>query len=186
MNRESALRVGLRGWLTLLLLAWSPALAQEATIDREGPLELDVSRLGPALGTPLSGAELDEATDAIASKMRCPVCQGMAISASPSPMAVAMSEQVRELLSLGYSSEQVWAYFEGSYGEFVRLEPKREGLNWLVWLVPPIALVLGALAVLALQRARTARDDESQEDPEDPREPELERFLQEVRDATRQ
>lgn len=144
-------------------------------------VELDVARLGAPEGQPLDGEALDRASDAIASKMRCPVCQGMAISASPSPMAVAMSEQVRELLSLGYSSEQVWGYFEGSYGEFVRLEPKPEGLNWLVWLVPPIALVAGALGLLALQRSRRATEPTA-EAPVDER---LDDFLQQVRDATR-
>ena len=170
----------------LLLSCCAAVFAQVSDVSRsEIPngdrlVELDVARLGAPEGEPLTGEALDRASDAISSKMRCPVCQGMAISASPSPMAVAMSEQVRELLSLGYSSEQVWGYFEGSYGEFVRLEPKPEGLNWLVWLVPPFALVGGALALIAMQRSRaTAAAVEA------PAEEGLDDFLQQVRDATR-
>ena len=47
-----------------------------------------------------------------------------------------MSAQVRELLAAGYDEEQILAYFERSYGEFVRLEPPLRGVNWLVWLAP--------------------------------------------------
>ena len=43
---------------------------------------------------------------------------------------------MRELLAAGYDQEQILAYFERSYGEFVRLEPPLRGVNWLVWLAP--------------------------------------------------
>lgn len=62
-------------------------------------------------------------------------------------MATKMKARVRELLAAGYDEEQVLAYFERSYGEFVRLEPARRGINWLVWIAPPLAL-LGGLALV--------------------------------------
>jgi len=180
-NLNGALGRGLCVAAALTVLLAGYLAAQAVNMDREGVIELDTSRLGPKLGEPLEGEALEEATARVATKMRCPVCQGMPISASPSAMAVAMKEQVRELLSLGYTEDQVWNYFEGSYGEFVRLEPKREGLNWLVWLVPPIAIVLGALLVVVFQRSQTkdvaAADPSSQE--------QLGRLLDQVRKETR-
>ena len=47
---------------------------------------------------------------------------------------------MKELLAQGYDQEQILAYFENSYGEFVRLEPPLRGVNWLVWLGPLLAL----------------------------------------------
>ncbi len=173
------LRRGALPLLLLLLLVAAPPNAQSQNTD--GVVDIDISRLGRPLGEALQGEALDQATLRIADVMRCPVCQGMSIEASPSPMAVAMKEQVRELLSMGYTAEQVWGYFEGSYGEFVRLEPKREGLNWLVWLVPPAGILLGALLVVAFQRSQRGAEAEAPAQPSEP----LDRFLEEVRRETK-
>ena len=115
----------------LLLLAPGTAAAQD----------------GPPLGPPLSGAALDQATEDVASLMRCPVCQGLSVADSPASSAVDLKAEVRRQLALGYTRDQVIASFERSYGEFIRLEPKAEGFNWLVWLAPMLALGAGALVI---------------------------------------
>jgi len=99
------------------------------------------------LGPPLSGAALDRATEEVSSLMRCPVCQGLSVADSPASSAVDLKAEVRRQLALGYSKDQVIASFERSYGEFIRLEPKAEGFNWLVWLAPGLALAAGALVI---------------------------------------
>lgn len=90
---------------------------------------------------------------AIDNKLRCPVCQGVSIADSPSSMATKMREQVRSLVAAGYTDEQVLAYFERSYGEFVRLEPPLRGLNWVLWSMPVIVLLLGGLGLFVRSRA---------------------------------
>ena len=72
---------------------------------------------------------------------------------SPATMAVSMKAQVKELLAQGYDQEQILAYFENSYGEFVRLEPPLRGVNWLVWLGPVLALAAGGAFVVWTLRA---------------------------------
>jgi cytochrome c-type biogenesis protein CcmH len=102
---------------------------------------------GAPLGPPLSGAALERATEEVSSLMRCPVCQGLSVADSPASSAVDLKAEVRRQLALGYSRDQVIASFERSYGEFIRLEPKAEGFNWLVWLAPGLALAVGALVI---------------------------------------
>ena len=102
---------------------------------------------GPPLGPPLSGAALERATEEVSSLMRCPVCQGLSVADSPASSAVDLKAEVRRMLALGYTRDQVIAAFERSYGEFIRLEPKAEGFNWLVWLMPMLALAVGALVI---------------------------------------
>jgi len=68
-------------------------------------------------------------------------------------MAVNMKAQVREMLAAGYDQEQILAYFEHSYGEFVRLRPPLRGVNWLVWLAPVLGLVAGAVAIIRALRS---------------------------------
>ena len=52
--------------------------------------------LGAPQGRSLSGPELDQRTQEVASLLRCPVCQGMSVADSPSTVALDMKHQVRE------------------------------------------------------------------------------------------
>jgi cytochrome c-type biogenesis protein CcmH len=121
----------------------------------------DVSAVvGQPKSTPLSGSVLVARTEALANSIRCPVCQGSSVGDSPSEMARNMKQQVKELLSLGFDNEQIITYFEASYGEFIRLEPRKEGLNLLVWIAPIGALLLGIiLLVIRLKPGVVASDD---------------------------
>jgi cytochrome c-type biogenesis protein CcmH len=103
--------------------------------------------VGAPQGMPVAGEQLFVRTNEVGSLLRCPVCQGMSIADSPSEMAVNMKGQVRELLARGYTEEQILRYFELSYGQFVLLEPKFEGVTAWVWLLPAIALLLGAVVL---------------------------------------
>jgi len=103
--------------------------------------------VGPPQGKALVSPELDAKTQVIAGELRCPVCQGLAIADSPSEMALNMKRQVRELLSRGFTEEQILKYFEQSYGQFVLLKPKFEGVNSLVWILPLAVLAFGLLIV---------------------------------------
>jgi cytochrome c-type biogenesis protein CcmH len=55
---------------------------------------------------------------------------------------------VRELLSRGYTEEQILSYFEKSYGQFVLLKPKFQGVNALVWMLPVLVLLIGLVIVV--------------------------------------
>lgn len=123
-----------------------------ATVPAETVAQTDPTPIvGPPAGPPLSGTALVEATRVVASQLRCPVCQGLSVADSPSESAVAMKREVERLVAQGYSEEQCLLYFETSYGEFIRLEPKVEGLNLLVWVGPGVLLLAG-LGVIGWMR----------------------------------
>jgi cytochrome c-type biogenesis protein CcmH len=143
--------------------------------------------VGPPRGTALAGAALVARTQEVAGLLRCPVCQGLSVADSPATMAVNMKAQVKDLLALGYTEEQILAYFESSYGEFVRLEPPLRGVNWLVWLGPLLALALGGTIVaLALRKRRAPAAGEGAPPlpgPDTlPDDPELARYVRRVRE----
>jgi cytochrome c-type biogenesis protein CcmH len=110
--------------------------------------------VGPPQGQPLAGAALDAKTQEVASLLRCPVCQGMSVADSPSEMAVNMKHQVNDLLARGYTREQILDYFERSYGQFVLLKPKFQGVNTLVWVLPILAIAIGVVIVLRVINRR--------------------------------
>lgn len=131
--------------LLAVLLAFTTALgAQEVKVpDAE-------QFVGKPQGQPVSGAMLDQQTNETAGLLRCPVCQGMSVADSPSEMAVNMKHQVRELIARGYTQEQILRYFERSYGQFVLLKPKFQGVNTLVWILPLLALAVGIFAIFSM------------------------------------
>jgi cytochrome c-type biogenesis protein CcmH len=123
----------------------------------ENALDADVVAVlgSPAGVVPGSADAVGALVADIGSKLRCPVCQGVAISDSPAGMAVKMRGQVKDLVTKGYNEEQILTYFERSYGEFVRLEPPMRGLNLLVWLLPVVVLLAGAGLVIMKARRPT-------------------------------
>jgi cytochrome c-type biogenesis protein CcmH len=122
--------------------------------------------LGVPQGQPLSGPALDQKTQEVASLLRCPVCQGMSVADSPSTVAQDMKHQVREMLSKGYTQDQILGYFEESYGQFVLEKPK----NPLVWILPIVILLIGAIVVVTTAKKLSsappaAGDREAATDP---------------------
>lgn len=103
---------------------------------------------------------LEARTSALASKLRCPVCQGESIQDSPSELAQQMRAVVRERLRAGDTPDEVKAYFVSSYGEWILLEPRMTGLNILLYVLP-VLLVIGGLAIVVFLVRRWTRPGES-------------------------
>ena len=142
--------------------------------------------VGAPKGQPLAGDELTRTTQEIAATIRCPVCQGLSIADSPAEMAQNMKAQVRELLSRGYTRGQIESYFERSYGQFVLLAPKFQGVNSLVWTLPILALIFGIFVVFmkmrSLEKAPVAVPDNQQPTTDNP---ETDPYLARVRDLVK-
>jgi cytochrome c-type biogenesis protein CcmH len=109
--------------------------------------------VGAPKGQPLAGPPLEQRTQEVAALLRCPVCQGLSVADSPSEMAVNMKKQVRALLARGFTQEQILSYFEHSYGTFILLKPKMQGLVGLVWLFPMLALLIGIVVVVVKMKS---------------------------------
>lgn len=101
-------------------------------------------------GEPLADVQQEQRVQALATGLRCAVCQGVSIADSPSSVARAQLERIRELVDEGKSDEEVVGYFTARYGEWVLLEPEVKGVNLLVW-AGPFVLVLFGLFVIARQ-----------------------------------
>ena len=94
----------------------------------------------------------DEDVQAIASQLRCVVCQNLSVADSPSEMAHQMRDLIRERLAAGDRPDAVKAYFVQRYGEWVLLAPPARGLNLVLWLAPFGAVAGGLVLVLTLVR----------------------------------
>ena len=153
--------------LALLLAPWAASAQAPAPPPAAGPstappnhTPVDLTHVatvaGPPRARPLAGEAMEAEAKRIAAVLRCPVCQGLSVGDSPSPMATNMRQQIRELVAAGFDEDQILSYFEASYGEFVRLQPPLRGVNWLVWGAPVLGLLLGLAVVAWVFRSGTA------------------------------
>ncbi len=94
---------------------------------------------------PLAPA-LEARVQTLGKELRCAVCQGLSVSDSPSSMARAQLDKIRELVAEGKSDQEVRDYFVARYGEWVLLQPK-VAENPLVWLSPLLLLMGGAFVI---------------------------------------
>ena len=104
--------------------------------------QVDTGRTPIRLETAKDSA-IESVTTALASELRCPVCQGNSIQDSPSELAQEMRDVIRDQLRAGKSPEQVRAYFVDKYGEWILLQPKATGFNLVVYLVPLAVILIG-------------------------------------------
>lgn len=119
--------------------------------------------LAVALASGAGESEADR-VDRIASELRCPVCQGLAVSDSPSETARAMRDLVALRVHEGRTDEQIRDEFRASYGDWVVLDPPLAGWTGLVWLAP-VALVAGGAALAWRYARRAPGQSEAAPDP---------------------
>jgi cytochrome c-type biogenesis protein CcmH len=117
----------------------------------------------PVDTTPRTPADsvLEARTSAVASQLRCPVCQGLSIQDSPSDLSQSMRAVVREQLAQGKTPEQVKAYFVSKYGEWILLAPAVHGFNLLAYSVPLLVVLGGGAGIVIAVRRWTRPPIES-------------------------
>jgi cytochrome c-type biogenesis protein CcmH len=139
-----------RAALATALCVWMPASA---------PSQQPARVASPAAATtPAADSMLEARTRAVASELRCPVCQGLSIADSPSDLSTQMKDLVREQLRAGKTPDEVKRYFIDKYGEWILLAPKPSGANLLVYLLPVGAVIGGLVLVWSVVRRWTTSD----------------------------
>ncbi len=104
---------------------------------------------------------------AIASELRCLVCQNQTIADSHAELAVDLRKQVREMLLAGKSEQEIADYMTARYGDFVLYRPPFKALTALLWIGPAAMVVIGLGALFVVLRRRSRMDANAFE-PEEP------------------
>ncbi len=118
-------------------------------------------------------SELEKKIRTVATKLRCPVCQGESVYDSHADVAVEMKRLIGDKLKAGESTEEILTYFKDRYGNFVLMEPPAEGLHWVIWVFPIFMALLGGLFLIqnlksgAKELNDTKYDDFDQDDASD-------------------
>ncbi|WP_390914437.1 cytochrome c-type biogenesis protein CcmH [Pseudosulfitobacter sp. SM2401] len=129
------------------------------------------------LAAPLMAVEPDEILDdpvletrarEISKGLRCLVCQNESIDESHASLARDLRILVRERLVAGDSDTQTVDFIVERYGEYVLLQPRVTGANWLLWGAGPLMLLIagatGLVYIRGRARAVTPQDDRLSDD----------------------
>ena len=125
-------------WVVLLAGATGPVAAQEPT---------------PS----------DDEVNAIARGLYCPVCENVPLDVCPTQACEQWRATIREKLTLGWTEDEIKAYFVAQYGDRVLASPPARGFNWLVYVLPP--LVILAAGVFLWQTMRRWRVSAAEPEP---------------------
>ncbi|MEJ7846407.1 MAG: cytochrome c-type biogenesis CcmF C-terminal domain-containing protein, partial [Acidimicrobiales bacterium] len=85
--------------------------------------------------------------EALADRLRCPVCQGESVADSPSSTAAEMRGLIGDQVAAGRTDADILAFFETRYGAWIRLDAPFSGRTVALWLAPAAAFALGVAAV---------------------------------------
>ena len=102
-------------------------------------------------------AELEARYRALSSEFRCPKCLNVNLSGSDAPIAQDLRAAVyRLVVQEGRTDEQVRAFMQARYGDFVLYDPPVRPGTWLLWGGPALFVLLG-LGLIGY-RLRNQRD----------------------------
>ena len=134
-----------RGWSGVLLAALcllAIALSNPSTAKEAAPLAQD--------------EVTEKRLVAIASELRCLVCQNESLSGSNAELANDLRREIRTLIRDGKSDNEIMDFMVSRYGDFVRYRPPLKGSTVLLWFGPAL-LFVGALSALLLYLRRRNR-----------------------------
>ncbi|KAF0107742.1 MAG: cytochrome c-type bioproteinis protein CcmH [Anaerolineaceae bacterium] len=102
----------------------------------------------------------DDAVNAIARELFCPICQNTPLDVCPTEACRQWRELIRQMLAEGKSEAEIKQFFVDNYGARVLSAPPAEGINWLAYIVPPVMFLGGALLLFQAFRTwkRTAEE----------------------------
>ena len=166
-RREFVVRLvagGAAGALSTPMLArvlQAQGIQAPGVLDSSNLFPMDQSASRPVRLPPKPGSHVvvsaDE-RDALEHRIRCQcgctldvyTCRTTDFSCQVSP---AMHRDVMDLVSGGYTAQEIIDAFVGVYGERVLMAPRAAGFNLLGWTAPFVALGAGAVVVVALLKS---------------------------------
>lgn len=113
----------------------------------------------------LEDPALEQRARDLSKGLRCLVCRNENIDDSNAELARDLRLLVRERLVAGDTDEEVIDFVVERYGEYVLLNPRTGGSNWVLWGAGPVMLILAlGIGLTYLRRRSQAGEDALSED----------------------
>lgn len=90
---------------------------------------------------------------ALIAELRCPKCLNTNLAGSDAPIAQDLRRTVHRLITEeGMSDDEILAFLQARYGDFVLYDPPFRPDTWVLWLAPVLFLAAGALVLWRMLR----------------------------------
>jgi cytochrome c-type biogenesis protein CcmH len=123
---------------------------------------------GPLATVPPLTEDQEGRAQKLEGRLKCPVCRTQSVRESTSFMALEMRAKIRELIRQGRSDDEVLAFFADRYGDYILLEPRKEGFGLAAYLLPMLAVLSAGVFLALAARRRRADSDRPRESDEPP------------------
>ena len=87
-------------------------------------------------------------------QIRCLVCQNESIDDSQAELAGDLRRIVRAQVHAGRSDDEIRAFLQARYGEFVLMRPVWSAFNLALWTAPFAVVLIGGLLLVVRRRAK--------------------------------
>jgi cytochrome c-type biogenesis protein CcmH len=111
----------------------------------------------------LSDPVLETRAREISAGLRCPVCQNESIDESNATISHELRVLLRERLVAGDTDAQVVDFLVARFGEFILLQPDRQGANLILWAAAPVMLIIALLVGWITIRRRAPAEEQLSE-----------------------
>jgi len=99
----------------------------------------------------------------ISAGLRCPVCQNESIDESNATISHELRVLLRERLVAGDTDAQVVDFLVVRFGEFILLQPDRQGANLILWAAAPVMLIIALMVGWITIRRRAPAEEQLSE-----------------------
>jgi cytochrome c-type biogenesis protein CcmH len=127
-----------------------------------------IAAAGALLAAGLRGSppptSMQDRVRAVASGLRCPVCQDLSVADSPSALAREMRDRIATELEVGRSPDAIRQEFVRAYGDWILMSPPRHGVAMVAWIIPALLFAVG-LAIAIFSVARWTHADRERREP---------------------
>lgn len=90
---------------------------------------------------------VEERLTKLSKELRCLVCRNESLADSPAGLADDLRREIREQIKAGKSDQEIIAFLQARYGEYILYRPRVTPTTYLLWF-GPFVLLLAGLAVL--------------------------------------
>jgi cytochrome c-type biogenesis protein CcmH len=91
---------------------------------------------------------------ALASELRCLVCQNQSLADSHSDLAVDLRREMLSMVEKGMSDKEIAEFMVSRYGDFVLYRPPLKATTLALWFGPFLLLIGGGVMLLRYLKAR--------------------------------
>lgn len=91
----------------------------------------------------LSDPKLEAQAQAMFENIKCPVCEGQALSSSNADLAIDMRQLIRKKLNEGENQEEIYDFLKQRYGDEIDLRATLSLTTALLYLLPFAVFLIG-------------------------------------------